>query len=597
MLRPFWGTCILGLLCLHGLPAVAQYYFKGLVTNPQQHPIAFVKFNLQQKEGIVESGGRGEYGFASRLASDSATIFAEGYDTLTFVLSADSFQHIMLQPNAAAKALAEKLRKRNSLMPAAISNDSKQQAATGETYNKLVHNPFVTTAQFPHTGFGPNTHRASYTNIRRMLTQKIAVPVDAVRVEEMINYFDLQIASPPHPNEDISIGTAISDCPWNETNKLVFVNLVAKQLPPADAPPANFVLLLDNSGSMESAERLPMLKAGMRKMIESLRPDDRIAIVTYGGAAGIRLPPTYGTQKDTILSVLDNLQAGGSTPGSNGIRLAYELATTNAVDSANNRVLLITDGDFNVGAITEKELEDLIKSYSHTGVYLSCFGVGMGNYKDSKIEILSRYGKGNFSYLDTESETEKALVYELTQNAITIADDVLVHMDINPKIINSYRLLGYDNNSLALKDSSNTLLDGQLGAGSSVMILLEVQMDNAAQGALSPGSLTTYYTSAGTNRLDTLHYQLPNNYMGLSDAPLSLKLAACTAWLADLLRKSAYTSGQFETLNAYANQLLQSNSPGETELKMMTLLARDVYEPQQEKPNKRAKKGKKKNRQ
>lgn len=350
----------------------------------------------------------------------------------------------------------------------AISSDDN------EDYGTLVENEFESPKQSPLSTFSIDVDNASYTNIRRFINNGQKVPKDAVRVEEMINFFKYNYSQPKN-NQPFAIHTEYSDCPWNKNHKLLKIGLQGKEIPTDDLPNSNFVFLIDVSGSMNSTNKLPLLKESMKVLVNQLRKDDKVAIVVYAGAAGLVLPPTSGNKKETIINALDQLQAGGSTAGGAGIELAYKIAQENFIKNGNNRVILATDGDFNVGASSDNDMERLIEEKRKSGVFLTCLGYGMGNYKDSKMETLADKGNGNYAYIDNIQEANRFLGKEFKGSMFAIAKDVKIQIEFNPKHVQSYRLIGYENRKLRPEDFKNDAIDaGELGSGHTVTALYEI---------------------------------------------------------------------------------------------------------------------------
>ena len=343
-----------------------------------------------------------------------------------------------------------------------------------EGYSLIQENPFQKVADHPLSTFSIDVDAASYSNARRFLNGGTMPPEDAVRLEEFINYFKYAYPEPQgeHP---FSITTEVAACPWNETHKLVRVGLKAKSIAKENLPPNNLVFLIDSSGSMAGEDRLGLVQAGLRLLVEQLRKEDRISIVTYAGSAGLVLPSTSGAKKADILAALDRLSAGGSTAGGAGIQLAYKVAAENFIKKGNNRVILATDGDFNVGVTTDGELTRLIEEKREHGVFLTVLGVGTGNYQDSKMEQLADKGNGNYAYLDDIMEAQKVLVKEMGGTLLTLAKDVKLQVEFNPARVSSYKLIGYENRVLAAQDFNDDKKDaGELGAGHTVTALYEV---------------------------------------------------------------------------------------------------------------------------
>jgi len=343
-----------------------------------------------------------------------------------------------------------------------------------ESYDAIEENIFHKALNRPLSTFSIDVDAASYSNIRRFINYGQMPPKDAVRIEEMINYFSYDY---PQPKKDhpFSITSEISVCPWNSDHKLVHIGLQGKTIPTEDLPPSNLVFLLDVSGSMSSPNKLPLLKSAFRMLVQNIRQEDRVAIVVYAGAAGLVLPSTAGSDKAAILEALNKLEAGGSTAGGQGIKLAYKVAQENFKEEGNNRIILATDGDFNIGASSDGEMQRLIEEKRKSGVFLTVLGFGMGNYKDSKMEVIADKGNGNYAYIDNAQEARKVLVNEFGGTLFTIAKDVKIQVEFNPTIVQAYRLIGYENRKLNDEDFNDDKKDaGELGAGHTVTALYEI---------------------------------------------------------------------------------------------------------------------------
>lgn len=343
-----------------------------------------------------------------------------------------------------------------------------------EEYGTFKENRFLSAVQHPLSTFSLDVDAASYGNIRRMINQGQMPPKDAVRVEEMINYFSYDYPQPTdgHP---VRIITETVACPWNAKHSLVRIGVKAKEIPSEMLPTGNFVFLIDVSGSMFSADRLPLVKSSMKLLVNNLRPKDRVAIVAYAGAAGEVLSSTSAADKQKIIDALENLQAGGSTAGGAGIQLAYKIAEKNFVKDGNNRVILCTDGDFNVGVSSKEGLESLIETKRKSGIFLTVLGYGMGNYKDAKLQTLAQKGNGNHAYIDNLQEANKVLVGEFGSTMYAVAKDVKLQVEFNPAFVNAYRLVGYETRLLNDEDFNDDTIDaGELGAGHTVTALYEI---------------------------------------------------------------------------------------------------------------------------
>ncbi|MDA3910371.1 MAG: von Willebrand factor type A domain-containing protein [Bacteroidales bacterium] len=343
-----------------------------------------------------------------------------------------------------------------------------------EDYSLIEENRFHSAKDKPLSTFSIDVDKASYANVRRFINQNQMPPKDAVRVEELINYFSYDYPQPTdgHP---FASHLEYGDCPWNENHKLLMIGLKGEEIENEDVPASNIVFLLDVSGSMNNPNKLPLLKRSFEILIEKLRPEDRVAIVVYAGNAGAVLESTPGNEKDKIKLALNNLSAGGSTAGGEGIQLAYKIAKENFIQNGNNRVILATDGDFNIGASSDAELVRMIEEKRDDGIFLTILGFGMGNYKDNKMEQLSNKGNGNYAYIDNILEAKKMFADELWGTLYTIAKDVKIQIEFNPNVVESYRLIGYENRLLNDEDFNDDKKDaGEIGAGHTVTALYEI---------------------------------------------------------------------------------------------------------------------------
>lgn len=343
-----------------------------------------------------------------------------------------------------------------------------------ESYAKIDDNSFQQASYKPLSTFSIDVDKASYSNMRRMINNGSKIPKDAIKIEELINYFNYDYDQ-PKAKDPIAIETTLSKAPWNENHQLLKIGLQGKEVSLKKIPASNLVFLIDVSGSMNSPNKLPLLKAAFKVLVEQLRPEDKVSIVVYAGAAGLVLPPTAGSDKESIIAALDGLQAGGSTAGSQGIQLAYQTAEEHFIKNGNNRVIIATDGDFNVGPYKDSEMEDLIVEKRKSGVFLSCLGFGMGNYKDSKIETLAQKGNGNYAYIDTMQEAQRILGTEFGGTMYTIAKDVKLQLEFNPSLVQAYRLIGYENRLLNDEDFKDDTKDaGEMGSGHTVTAFYEI---------------------------------------------------------------------------------------------------------------------------
>jgi Ca-activated chloride channel family protein len=429
-----------------------------------------------------------------------------------------------------------------------------------ENYSPIQETEFSQARTTPLSTFSIDVDTASYSNTRRFLTEGTRPPADSVRVEELINYFSYDYPA-PRGAVPFSVSTEVSDCPWNPEARLVHIGLQGKTLSNENVPARNLVFLLDVSGSMSSPDKLPLLKRGMSLLTQTLRPQDKVSIAVYAGASGLVLPPTSGSNQARIMEALDRLEAGGSTNGGAGIELAYEVATRGFVKGGINRVILATDGDFNVGTTSEGDLQRLIEKKRKTGVFLTVLGFGSGNLKDSTMETLADKGNGNYAYIDSIAEARKALVREAGSTLVTIAKDVKLQVEFNPALVESYRLVGYENRKLADRDFNDDTKDaGEIGAGHTVTALYEVistnrgarpasvdplkyQKSRELAGAASSGELLTLkirYKAPNSETSRLLSEIVRDDGRPLSSASETFRFSAAVAEFGLLLRQSKF---------------------------------------------------------
>ncbi len=429
-----------------------------------------------------------------------------------------------------------------------------------EDYNLIRDNPFQLVRTEPLSTFALDVDSGAYSNVRRFLDDGQLPPADAVRLEEMINYFTYDYPAPD--NQPFAINTELSQAPWQPQHQLLRIGIKGKEIENEALPPSNLVFLFDVSGSMNDPDKLPLLKSAFRLLVNELRPEDRVSIVVYAGAAGLVLPSTSGAEKETILAALDNLEAGGSTAGGEGIELAYQEAAENFLDNGNNRIILATDGDFNVGMSSDAELIRLIEQKREQDIFLTVLGFGTGNLKDAKMEQLANNGNGNYAYIDNILEAKKVLVTEMGGTLLTLAKDVKIQVEFNPAQVQAYRLLGYENRLLAAQDFNDDTKDaGELGAGHTVTALYEIvpvgvdspvelpTVDDLKYQETQPNSgnfagellqLKLRYKPPTGDNSELITQAIANDSKPLDQASLDFRFAAAVAEFGMLLRDSPY---------------------------------------------------------
>ncbi len=433
----------------------------------------------------------------------------------------------------------------------------------GDRYSRIVENPFLKPTDNPLSTFSIDVDTASYAKARQYLLQNgVLPPADAVRIEEFVNYFPYDYAPPKDEGKPFASHVEVAACPWQPKHRLVRIGLKGREIEREARPASNLVFLLDVSGSMEPDDRLPRVRRSMKMLVEQLGENDRVAMVVYAGATGLALPTTPAYRQDEILNVLDNLHAGGSTNGGAGIQLAYDTATAHFIKGGTNRVILCTDGDFNVGTTSTAELERMAEEKAKTGVFLTVLGFGMGNHNDDMLEKLADKGNGNYGYIDTEEEARKLLVEQLSGTLVTIAKDVKIQVEFNPRTVGAYRLLGYENRMLRAEDFNDDKKDaGEIGAGHTVTALYEIvpageKLDTPPVDPLRYQQLTQPTDATASGELLTLKLRYKDPDGQESKAPLifpvsdrglqfgqaskDFRFAAAVAGFAMLLRDSPH---------------------------------------------------------
>ncbi len=555
----------------------------GKVTNSNDgSPIAGAKISLKGTSKAVYSGPNGNYALDIDNGHRILVFSFTGFQTKEVKVAGRRTVNVQLTPEVKLSeeliicdrevVMEAEVAPKHSLGGRTLYNRKKGVPVTAQYYSGREHtyvqhntegyapieeNGFRKVSMNPLSTFSVDVDGASYSNIRRFISNGSLPPKDAVRVEEMINYFSYDY---PQPRGEVPFGiyTELASCPWNEENLLMHVGLQGKKIATENLPPSNMVFLIDVSGSMSSANKLPLLKSSFYLLTEQLRKDDRIAIVVYAGSSGLVLPSTSGNDKEKIKNALNNLHAGGSTAGGEGLKLAYKVAEENFIEEGNNRIILATDGDFNVGPSSNGEMQRLIEKEREKGIAISVLGFGMGNYKDDKMEIIANKGNGNYSYIDNLMEAKKVLVNEFGGTLFTIAKDVKFQLEFNPAKVESYRLIGYENRLLNEEDFDDDKKDaGEIGAGHTVTALYEIVPAKryTSAGVLKYQSASWNEKATKSNELLTmkLRYKEPDSYKSklieqvVEDAPESIRktsdnfrFSAAVASFGMLLRDSEF---------------------------------------------------------
>ncbi len=532
---------------------------------------------------LYYSGNTGGFGIPSSYLYDSLIFSADGYETRALKIKTNVYQEITLKMIGGVGAGGINTQKQKlisltfgsegHIYPASYYND--------ETYNSILENDFIKTGSSHTTALAMRIDKASYSNVRRFINQGEKVPIDAVRIDEMLNYFNFNYKEPQGKNI-FRLESQLTDCPWNNDHRLLFLSLSDKKLNLENVPPSNLVFLIDVSGSMDLPNRLPLLKEAFQLLVRNLRAKDTVSIVTYGGTVGIWLPPTSGDQKNKITKAIEELNAEGDTPGEAAIRAAYKLAKSTFIKNGNNRIILATDGDFNIGESSEKALEELISKEKETGVYLTCLGVGMGNYKDSKIEVLAKKGNGNFAYLDDIREAEKVLVKEFTQTLYTIANDVYLSVTFNSNLVREYRLIGYENKRNILDMQGEELEGGELGpqtGNTAIFEIVPVPKDSIKNNLPYYANVTLHYELPHDTTGNYVTYICPDNYLPFDSVSSDLRFATAVTMLGLKLRESKYFPDdvEWDDIKDIATSALKKGNYLEEEFIEMTDKCKAIY--------------------
>ena len=537
---------------------------------------------IQLSTGYVfYTGSSGGFGIMSPRQEDSVLISYEGYQEQRVKLSTAGYTIITLKLQRATGNL-----RKSRLV--SVTKDMQWDArhnwsVGGETYSNLLENEFIPAKKYPETGFAINTDKASYSNMRRFVNMGSEVPPDAIRIEELLNYFNFGYKEPPKDSV-FEFDSYISGCPWNADNELFYLKVCARKVNLDTVPASNLVFLIDISGSMDMPNRLPLLKSAFKLMVNNLRAKDTVSIVVYGSTVGVWMQPTSGNEKDKITKAIEDLYPGGATPGASGIQAAYALAKNKFIKGGNNRVILATDGDFNIGQSNEDELENMITLHRQSGIYLTCLGVGMGNYKDSKLEILAKKGNGNFAYLDNEKEAEKILVKELTQTLYSVADDAYLSVTFNPELVKEYRLIGFDNKLKAVADSLSELEGGEVGSGHTLMAVFEItptntnltSIDNFSKEVIAKAVVNYRCPTDSTKKVSS--FKVPFLFTEFNELPSGLRFAASVIEFALLLKSSAYAKNiSWNDAMILANESYNANDAVQKEFLTIIEKAKKLY--------------------
>jgi len=523
-------TFLIGIL-LCSTHILSQNYLRGYVVSATGQRIPSVKINALEGKQVIKTNMFGNFGFSTPLKSDSLLFSCDGYDSVFVRVKTDNYVKVIM------KALPSSVifTKDNFSVLLNKPTAEKERNFRDETYLPSGDSYFINTKTSPGIAFSANINRASYSNVRRLINEMDGLlPPGAIRIEEMLNYFSFNYKEPPKDSM-FYCATTLPQCPWNKKNELLFINISARKIDMESRPPNNLILLIDASGSMDMPTKLPLLKSGFIKMVNNLRTQDTVSLITFGDRVNLVLEAVPGNEKEKIIKAISKLEADGPTPAEGAIRLAYKIAAKRFIKQGNNRIILAADGDFNVGMSTEKELITLIEQEKRNGIYLTCLGVGSGNYKDSRLSVLAQKGNGNFSYIDNEQEAERILVTDLSKSLFTVADNVYLSLQFNSQRVKSYRLLGYENDKTTLKDSLVQLKGGEIGSGHSLMAMIEIE-PGAPASAKPLAKLEIHYRKPMEAKSLSYSFAIPGNEVPLKSTDPELRKAIAVVMFAMKLK-------------------------------------------------------------
>jgi Ca-activated chloride channel family protein len=586
----------------------AQYFLTGEVRGPHGDKLQNVAIVVQSTGATYRSGLFGEFGILSRTMDDTVTFAADGYESYTTAIHTTGFLQVTLKtvvfPTAGQKerlnSLITKTYFRDSASVASGPNvpatsagvqhtsapdgggaggsdaGAGSDAGGGATYSSRVENPFV--GQSATVSIAGEIRRESYSTIRKFLDMGSVVPPDAVKIEEMMNFFNFSYEEPER-KDLFHCSSDLLSCPWNPGHKLLFLNICARKLDITRKPPTNLVFLIDASGSMDMPNKMPLIKSGFRLLVDNLREIDTVSLISYGGEVRVIFAGMPGSEKGRIRKGVEGLRPDGATPGVEGLRLAYAVARKQFIAGGNNRIVLITDGDIDANTTDERELEDFVEQQSQDGIRLTCGGIGMTSYKDSRLPVLAEKGRGNFAYLDDEPEVGQLLAGELDSTLPCVAENVSITASFNPALVKEYRLIGFDNKRSALEDTASGLGGSRIGSGHSLLALFELVTKPDSTGADTLAGIKIAYCLPGQHALQSMRYACPNDPIPFDKADIGLKRAACIAMFGMKLQRSGYGAPiAWADLEKMAKKVFSGNNFQDYEYLALIDRARKIYE-------------------
>lgn len=523
----------------------AQYYFTGEVKDPHGDKLRNVSIVVQSAQAIYRTGAYGDFSIITNKTEDTLTFSIDGYEPYTSAVSAAGFLRVILQPQPFG------------------ANPVKEH--------------LISVSKGTMVSFTGSTTGTSYSYIKRFLDMGFTVPPDAVKIEQMLNYFNFYYEE-PEKDDLFHCSSDLMSCPWNAAHKLLCLNICARKVDLQNTPPCNLVFLIDASGSMDMPNKLPVIKSALRLLVKNLCEKDTVSLVEYGGRVGVAIAGVPGTGKKQIIRAIEQLEPDGPTPGVTGIRLAYRVAQRQFIPGGNNKIILITDGDISEGAATENELEDLIEQQAQTGIQLTCMGIGMDS-ADSHLAVLAQRGRGNFVLLDNVEQAEKMLMNELAPAKFAVADNMYITTDFNPALVQEFHLIGFDNKKNVLNDTTFGLEGCGVGSGHSLLALFELIPKYDSTGMDTLAEVKINYCLPGQHVAKMMRHPCPNDPVLFDKAENTLKRAACIALFGMKLKDSGSVSQiTWTDLEKMAKKAFSGDYFMDKEYIALVSKARKIYE-------------------
>ena len=560
-------TLILG--SIFQTPLSAQYYFTGEVRDPHGDKLQNVSILVQSTGLLYKTGNEGSFEIVSRKAEDSLLFAIRGYESYATGIHSSDFLQITLKMQSMPPIPKGRLMAAYTGLPSPGVSASGAPGVSGE-------NPFV--GQAAQVSFPANINGVSYNTIRRFLDMGTTVPADAVKIEEMLSYFNFYYEE-PEAQALFHCSSDLLPCPWSEKHELLYLNICTRITDRQQLPPAHLVYLIDASGSMDMPNKLPLLKSGFRLLVKNLRNIDTVSLVVFGSRVGVALQGVSGTRKGELLSAIEGLRPDGPSPGATGLKLAYQVAKQGFIEGGTNKVILVTDGDISDGATGRQELEEMIREQSKAGIQLTCMGIGIDSVRNSELPWLAEAGHGNFASITDAQEAEKELLNELDRGICTVADSVCITATFDSTLIKEYRLIGFESKPSVLGDSTVRMVGGKISSGHSLMALFELVPKKDSAEIENVARVKIGYSIPGKKTGLEMEYQCPNRRIAFEKTAGDRRKAACIALFGMKLKKSGYTSAiPWADVEKMARKNFSGNNMMDRDYIALVVRARKIYE-------------------